>query len=245
MAETATAALDSEAVEGPLSRVSRRPDTAPATDSALHLPSDANPLRVDAAGRPVEIWVESGVVVGVRKLSQTYVSGYVSQGSGRISSETVNTTEFAVLGSDGIERPHWFSGHTVFLRDGHRVSLIHGSFRASNWAYIVNHDTRKSFNMWSPAAYVYYLGLIHRIGWPWFVLAVAAVIGLGMALPGLQEAGGLLLWSALGSVLTVKIVQWWRARSLWSTALRPHFDRLEQQLLAASDDLSWPLRRIP
>lgn len=202
--------------------------------------STAN-MSVNVKGKTVEFCVESGVAMGVRRLSETHVRGNVSQGSGHISSTVVHKTEFALICTDGIERPHWFSSHKLYLRDGHRVSLIHASYRSGMWAYIVNHDTRETLNVWDPADYIYHLGLVRRIGCLWFVLAIAAVIGLVNAAPEVKDISGQLIVGSLSSLVLLKIIQWWRACRIWNCYLCPEFERIEKDLLASTGQMTWDL----
>jgi len=187
---------------------------------------------IDVGGKQVNLSVESGHAVGVRRLSETHVTGHVSQGSGRVTSRVVKKTEFALIDLEGVERPHWFSSHDMYLRDGHRVSLIHASYRGSMWAYIINHDTKLALMIWDPSSYIYHLGLVTRIGLMWFVLAIAAIVGLFQWMPESKSVSGPLFGSVLGGLIVLKIIQWWRARSLWTKYLYPEFERIEKALLS-------------
>lgn len=192
------------------------------------------PQIVEVHGKSVEISVETGTVVGVRRLSETHVGGefYANGGSGygNVTSTVVRKTEFALVSDDGQERPHFYGGHKVYIRDGQRLSLIHAKCRRkSNWNYLVNHNTGEFFEFWSPSEFVYAIGLVRKINRWFFVAALVLVFGLGAALD-VGDAMAPLLITALGGLFMLKVFQFFRARRIWKRYLRPEFDRLTAEL---------------
>lgn len=177
--------------------------------------------------KSIEFHVESGVVLGVCRHSETYVRGNAQSG---VSTSVYRWTEFSMLGIDGMERPHYFNSHNMFLRNGHRASLIHASCGKSNWAYIINHDTRLAYNCWDSSAFVFHLGLVRYFSW-WWLLAI--VVGTSLLGLGPLFAIGCPLFVAL------KLVQWVRARLVWKLRLQQEFERIKDLLLAATDRIPW------
>lgn len=199
------------------------------------------PDELEINGRKVEFWVESGIVAGVRRLSETHVSGQVSQGSGHISSTTYRTTEFAVIADDGRERPHWFNSHDAYLRDGHRISLLHAGCRRQNWCYLRNHSSRETFRPWKGAAFVFELGLVRRVGWLWFVAAVIGLVVLGNMLPAESTlVSPSTFWGVLGGLLAFKVFQWWRAHRTFKQHVAPKFYEMLEDLKRCETSCSLP-----
>ena len=175
----------------------------------------------------IEFHVESGVVMGVCRHSETYVSG---GGSSGVSTSVHRWTEFSIVNIDGVERPHYFNSHSMFLRNGHRASLIHASCGKSNWAYIINHDTRLVHNCWDPSDFVFHLGLVRYFSW-WWLLAI-------LFLPAF--VGWEPLWPiGFSMFLALKITQWVRAYLIWKRHLHKEFERIKELLLAATDRIPW------
>jgi hypothetical protein len=187
---------------------------------------------IDVGRKTIEVSIESGVVLGVRRLSETHVSGSVNNGSGNVSSTVVRTTEFALLGTDRIERSHHFMNHDVFLRDGNRVSLIHASYKGSGWAYLVNHDARTADNVWSAVDYVYHLGLVRKIGWLMLVIGFIAPNAIAGVAHMSKDDSVMFFWCVFGGLLVLKLIQRLRAEWMWRRHLRPALERIAGHLIS-------------
>lgn len=214
------------------------------TATATHASAQALPeTAVQIDGVSTTITVESGIVLGVRRLSETEVSGYVSNGSGDVSSTIHRRTEFSVLGTDGVERPHTFFSHDLFLRDGHRVSIIHlRTAKAAHWAFLVNHDTRETLLPWDRKL-VYRLGLVQKVS-----LWLLPLFGIGCGLLLSQKivsdtAGSALIQLSFGTILVAKTVQTIRSSLTWKNKVCPLLARTGAELLAATDTITWPSTR--
>lgn len=175
----------------------------------------------------IEFHIESGVVLGVCRHSEIHVSG---NANGGVSSTVYRWTEFSLHGIDGVERPHHFSSHGMFLRNGHRASLIHASCGKSHWAYIINHDTRLAYNPWESSQFVFSLGLVRYFSWWWFLAIV-----IGGTMPGLA----LFILFGAPLFLSLKFVQWVRAHLVWKGYLWQELERIKELLLASTERIPW------
>jgi hypothetical protein len=167
-----------------------------------------NSMSVECGAASVKLSTESGIVVAPRQISETRVHGSVSQGRGSISSSVHRRTEFAVIGTDGVERPHWFNSHDMFLRAGHRVSLLYGTYRGTRLAFIVNHDTRETLSLYSNHELVYALGILRRISFFGIlggILATAIMSSIVLAIVAVvmrESTGNEDLWNQWATVGT-------------------------------------------
>ena len=107
-------------------------------------------------GPSIQFWKVSGEVISTQKRSETQVwssggGGYVSKGTGYVSSPTVKSTvitqhEFWLKTEDGPEIPVKFSGVDIPMCEGQRVTLISAKKSdkdTSLYSILVNHAAER------------------------------------------------------------------------------------------------------
>lgn len=185
-------------------------------------------------GKKVEFSAATGEVSGAHKHAETHVSssgggGYISQGSGFVSSPKITSTvvvkqEFFLKVDGGKPMPVQLSHWDVPLMDGQKVTMIRASRgKGECWSHFVNHDTRQIVQIAAVKVWSIEWGLVRK---PW----VSLLVGLALWI-----AVGYLLNGVIGFLLAVGFwIFEWMNLSKASKALNAHLCDLGTEALGGN-----------
>ncbi|MBE7497938.1 MAG: hypothetical protein HS117_23595 [Verrucomicrobiaceae bacterium] len=200
-------------------------------------PDPVPPQSLVLNGKQTTIHHESGVLCGLNKQTDIHGTG--------ANIHSAQRAEFALMGADGIERPRQFMSHQVFLRNGHRVSLLWVEHSGQKrWINLVNHDTRETWICWpEPHRALYEIGIHQKFGcWSWLLWFVSIYLG-AVASAGIDKSGNLgaiALLIGYPCLFAFGIWRSWSARRTWKKSAKVALECYGETVLQNTDAIfSW------